>query len=181
MKPAGYQSRFPWHRRPQPLASECGGRVYLAAQPPLRDTQRVMSEESTTSDLVELARRSLESGNGRDFDAMINFYAPDPVWDMSPMGLGSYEGLVAIRGFLEDWLGAYEEFEIEPEEILDLGNGVTLAVIRQGGRPVGSSGRVQLRYASVAIWVEGVMVRVTNYTDINEARADAERLAEERG
>jgi len=38
--------------------------------------------------------------------------------------------VAAIRGFLEDWLGAYEEYEIEAEEILDLGNGVVLFVIR---------------------------------------------------
>jgi hypothetical protein len=33
----------------------------------------------------------------------------------------------AIRGFWEDWLGAYEEYEMTPEEILDLGTGVVLS------------------------------------------------------
>jgi hypothetical protein len=31
------------------------------------------------------------------------------------------------------------------------------------------------------VWEDGLIVRVTNYTDIDEARAAAERLAEERG
>jgi hypothetical protein len=31
------------------------------------------------------------------------------------------------------------------------------------------------------MWVQGVIVRETNYTNIDEARAAAERLAEERG
>ncbi len=87
----------------------------------------------------------------------------------------------AIRRFFEDWIGAYEEFEIEPEEVVDLGNGVTLAVVHQNGRLVGSTGRVQLRYGAVSKWVEGVAVRTTNYTDIDEARAAAERLAECKG
>jgi hypothetical protein len=33
----------------------------------------------------------------------------------------------------------------------------------------------------VGIWVEGLLLLVTNYADINEARAAAERLAESRG
>ena len=36
-------------------------------------------------------------------------------------------------------------------------------------------------FAAVGIWVDGKNVRTTNYTDIDEARAAAERLAEERG
>ena len=140
-----------------------------------------MSEESTTPDLVELARRSLEAANHRDFDAMLSFWSPDPVWDVSPMGLGVYEGPAAIRGFFEDWIGAYEEWEIEPEEILDLGNGVVLAVLLQSARPAGSDGHVRLRYAAVSLWIEGLVERTTNYLDIDEARAAAERLAESRG
>jgi hypothetical protein len=51
----------------------------------------------------------------------------------------------------------------------------------QSGRPVGSDGRVQWRYAGLTTWVDGVAVRTTNYTDIDEARVAAERLARERG
>ena len=49
------------------------------------------------------------------------------------------------------------------------------------GRPVGSSGYVQLRYASVSEWVDGLIVRATFYLDIDEARVAAERLAESKG
>lgn len=111
----------------------------------------------------------------------MNFYAPDSVWDMSLIGLGTYEGLVAIRDFFEDWVAAYEDFEIEPEEVLDFGNGIVLAVIRQTARPVGSSAAVELHYASVSTWEEGVNVRTTNYADLGEARLAAQRLAKQRG
>jgi hypothetical protein len=57
---------------------------------------------------------------------------------------------------------------------------VTLAVVSQGGRPIGSGSRVQLRYASVAEWTEGLIAWVTHYTDIDEAGAGAEQLAEDR-
>jgi len=63
---------------------------------------------------------------------------------------------------------------------LDLGNGVTLEVNVQKGRPLGSTGEVHLRYAGVAVWVDARVKRFTAYTDIDEARAAAERLAAER-
>jgi ketosteroid isomerase-like protein len=146
----------------------------------LRDTGRVMSEESTTPDLVELTRRSMEAVNRRDLDEVMSFWSPDCVWEALP-GLGTYRGLPAIRGFFEDWLSAYEEFEIETEELLDLGNGVGFGVLLQNARLAGSSGHVRLRYAAVSEWVKGMIVRTTNYADIDEARAAAERLAQERG
>jgi ketosteroid isomerase-like protein len=137
-----------------------------------------MSEESTTPDLVELARKSIEAGS---IEAVVSFYAPDAVWDASPWGMGVFEGQAAIRAFFEDWAGSYAGLEWAVEEVRDLGNGVTFAVILQKGRVVGSGGSVQLRYASVAEWIHDLIVRNTTYTDIDEARAAAERLAEERG
>jgi hypothetical protein len=38
-----------------------------------------------------------------------------------------------------------------------------------------------MRWAAVAEWADGLTTRVTVYTDIDEARAAAERLAQERG
>jgi ketosteroid isomerase-like protein len=144
-----------------------------------------MPEESTTPDLVELTRRTFDAYNRRDFDAITRFVAPDAVYEAVSLGT-TFEGVAAIRGFLEDWLGGYEEFEMEPEEILDLGNGVGFVVTRLTGRPVGSpgsSGSTLTRRRPLAfMWVDGLVVRVTAYADsIDEGRAAAERLAESRG
>jgi ketosteroid isomerase-like protein len=141
-----------------------------------------MPQEPTAPDLVQLTRGLLEAASRRDFDALLLRYAPDVAWDMNPLaGLGTFEGHVAMRGFWEDWVASYEEFEIEPEEIHDLGNGVIFTVVIQKARPVGSSGEVRLRYALVGVWVEGLITRLTNYSDIDAARAAAERLVESRG
>jgi ketosteroid isomerase-like protein len=135
------------------------------------------SEDSTTPDLVGLTRESIET---EDLDAALSFYAPHAVWDASPWGMGVFEGEAAMRGFFEDWRASYSGIERTAEEIRDLGSGVTFAVILQKGRVVGSGGSVQLRYGSVAEWIDDLMVRNTTYTDIDEARTAAERLAEER-
>jgi uncharacterized protein (TIGR02246 family) len=140
-----------------------------------------MPDESTTPDLAELVRTQLEALTRNDLDAALRFYAPDCVIELD---LGPpLEGVSAIRAFLEEFLGSYVEFEWELEEVLDLGNGVTFAVIRLHGRPVGSSGHVQMRLASVAARTDELVTWVKNYTetDIDKARAAAERLAEKRG
>jgi ketosteroid isomerase-like protein len=140
-----------------------------------------MLEESTTPDLVELTRRAYEYSSDRDWDALMRFYSPDSVFDMSPEGLGTFSGPAALRGLFEDWANSYEEYEIETEQILDLGRGVALAVVCQNARPIGSTGYVQLHHASVFVWVGGVIARTTTYLNPDEARAAAERLAHERG
>ena len=139
-----------------------------------------MSQEFTTPDLVEFSRRLSEALNRLDFDAAMSFYAPDAVWDGTGSGM-TLEGRTAIRGFWEDMTVAYEEFEVQRQETLDLGNGVVFGVARASGRPVGSTGRVENRVVSGAVWEEGLIVRATGYTDPDEARAAAERLAKERG
>ena len=100
---------------------------------------------------------------------------------MSPIGMGTFEGQAAVRGFMEDWFASYEEWELQMVEVEDLGNAVTFGVLIQKGRPAGSSGEVELRFGTVNVWEDGKIARITNYTDIDEARAAAERLAEERG
>jgi SnoaL-like domain len=84
-------------------------------------------------------------------DTILSNFGPDSIWDDTAIGLGTHDGLNEIREHIEDWIGAYEEFEVEMEEWLHVGNGVTLEVNLQRGRPVGSSGHVQLRYAGVTI------------------------------
>jgi uncharacterized protein (TIGR02246 family) len=137
-----------------------------------------VSEESTTPDLVELVRRQFEAGNRRDLDAVTSSFAPDAVFEGRRAGI--FEGRAAIRSFLEDWFGTYEELEFGLEEVRDLGKGVVFAVGTQNGRLVGSAGRVRQREGWVYVWVRGLIARLTT-SDIDEARAAAAQLAEERG
>jgi hypothetical protein len=137
-------------------------------------------EESTTPDLEEALRLSLGAVDRRNFDVAMILLAPNAVWDTSPMGVGVFEGPQAIRRFIEDWRGSYEDFEQELEEFRNLGNGVTLSVARQRARLPGSSGLVELRWAAVGTWSGVLLEHVTAYSDIDQARTAAERLAEER-
>jgi ketosteroid isomerase-like protein len=112
---------------------------------------------------------------------MLPYAAPNLVYDTTPSGFGVYEGTPAIREFVEGYWEMFDELSFELEEFVDLGNGVTFAVNRQHAVPRGSSSDVQAREAHVTEWKEGLAVRITVYIDVEEARAAAERLAEERG
>jgi ketosteroid isomerase-like protein len=139
-----------------------------------------VTEESTTPDLEELVRRLSAATSRRDLDSMMPFFAPDAVFDVSSMGFGTFAGRAAIRQALEDWWAAYEEYEFELVEFGDLGHGVTFGIARQRARPSGSTGSVELRVALVVAWDDGLIRLEALYTDLDEARAAAERLAKER-
>ena len=140
-----------------------------------------MSEEPTTSDLVERVRRAFEAANRRDLDAVVGFFASDTVFEARGVG-GPFEGRAALRSFLEDWFGAYEELEFKLADVRNLRNGVVFAVVVQEGVPAGSPGHghVRQREGWVFLWERGLIARLSTH-DIDEARAAAERLAEERG
>jgi uncharacterized protein (TIGR02246 family) len=136
-------------------------------------------QESTSPDPVELLRRAFEAANRGDLDAVASSFAEDATFD----GRGvpnHYEGRASIRSMLEEWFGSYEELEFELEEVRDLGNGLVFAVVVQNGRPAGSAGHLRQREGWVFVWVRGSIARLTT-SEVDEARAAAERLAEERG
>ena len=93
---------------------------------------------------------------------------------------GPLVGHEAIRKFWEDITGSFQDFEFGGADFHDLGSGVTFGVLVQRGRPHGSDGFVESRFGVVATWRDGRIARATSYEDVDEARAAAERLAEER-
>src|SRR4029078_5323186 len=107
----------------------------------------------------------------------MGFLAPDAILDERAAG-GLYEGRAAIRGFLDDWFSSFAELHMEVEEFVVLDDGGLLAVVKAEGRPVGVDGQVHQREGWTICWsADGLLVRLTTHTDIDEARAAAEQLA----
>jgi ketosteroid isomerase-like protein len=138
-----------------------------------------MPEESMTPDAVELTRLAFEAANRRDLDAVISFFASDAAFEGQ---VGNLRGRAEIRSFLEEWFGAYEELELVLEDVRNLGSGVVFAVVVQEGALAGSAdhGHLRLREGWVFLWERGLIARRSSHEDIDEARAAAERLAQER-
>jgi hypothetical protein len=150
-----------------------------------------MTEESTTSDLVELTRtlltlgeagaRSRGSQRTSELDAGMSSFSPrrrvrnDPcAWSGLPGSRGDSQGHA-------DWFRSFGYIESELEAIAEVGRGIVLTVIRNEAFAVRSGATVRQREAHVWVSEDGLVTHVANYTDIDEARAVAERLVEERG
>jgi ketosteroid isomerase-like protein len=139
-----------------------------------------MDDESTTPDLVRLARQGYEAVSRSDVDGVMSVFAADAVLDMSAAGLGTFEGAEAIRRFVQDWRRPYEtDYHYEVEEFLDLVHGVLLSVVRESGRLVGGNGRVEERVAHLMTWANGKIEWYKHYPEPDEARVAAERLAQQ--
>ena len=137
-------------------------------------------EESATPDLVRLARQGYAAMSRGDLDAVMSLFAADAVYDASIVGIGTFVGAEAVRGFVEDWRRSWEDYRYEEEELLDLGHGVMLSVVRESGRLVGGNGRVEQRAAHLITWTNAKIERFKHYPDLDEARVAAELLARER-
>jgi len=138
-----------------------------------------MSQGPRASDAAEATRSVSEAFNRRDFTAIESSYAEHAV--VAGREIGTFEGAAAIRGLYEDMARPYGDVYGEIDELIDLGNGVAFAIVAVAGHPIGSNSEVRFRYASVVVVADGTIARQTNFMDIDEARAAAERLADERG
>jgi ketosteroid isomerase-like protein len=109
---------------------------------------------------VEIVRRGYGSWTNHDFSAIPEVIDPD---------LGVYRGLDGLWRFLEQLDETWERFQIEPEEFIDAGDNVVVAVrMSQKGR--GNGVEPEMRLFSVWTLREGKVVRVTGgYRDRTEA------------
>jgi ketosteroid isomerase-like protein len=139
-----------------------------------------MAEVDATPGPVDLVREAFGAGNRRDLDAIVGFHATDAVWDLSDQGLGVFEGAGAVRGWLEDWFGAWADLRLDVREIVDLGTGVVFACVLEAGRPAVGGGHVEQERGWVVLAEHGKLARIAIMLDAHEARAAAERLAKER-
>jgi hypothetical protein len=148
--------------------------------PTSAERDKEMPGESTTSDPLELRHRAYACLNSRDLDAFVGLLARSCVFDLSRFDLGTYTGPEAIRRFYEEWIGPLYEFGVVVMNIQNLGNAVIYAVqVGQGSRSAGFS--FELGGGVAGVREHDKLARMTVYPDIDEARAAAERLAQERG
>jgi hypothetical protein len=123
--------------------------------------------------LIELVQLSYATLMNEGIDAWLEKIPTDDfVWDMTAMGLGQRRGMRAMRDFYTEWTGSYEEWFIEPGEIEELSDSVVVNAVRQGGRLLGSEGRVVLDYGQLGLWEGERLKLAANYPSVPEARAE---------
>ena len=123
-----------------------------------------MSEEN-----VEVVRRMYEAFHAGDTDAALACFAPDVVADFSRRADGRLgEGRDYLIQDVRSWMGAWEEWREEIDDIRDLGSQVYVAAT-QRGRGKGSGVEVEQSYAFLCEVEGDSITRITYYPQGTEA------------
>ncbi|HET9120579.1 MAG TPA: nuclear transport factor 2 family protein [Solirubrobacterales bacterium] len=124
-----------------------------------------MSEEN-----VEIVRAMLDAFNRGDFDASLEFLAEDIEWhDPADVpGAGVHRGPDEVRRFFVAWLGAWETYTAEAEELIDAGDRVVV-VHHEWGRGRESGIEVDNRSANLFELRDGKVVRRWPFPDRESA------------
>jgi ketosteroid isomerase-like protein len=97
---------------------------------------------------------------------------PDFVWDTTTFRGGlagaTCVGVDEANKWLADWLGAFEAWSIDVEEVFDAGDQV-VTVVRQHGEAKHHGPPVEMRFAQVWTFRDGLIVRMDMYADREEA------------
>jgi uncharacterized protein len=127
-----------------------------------------MSQEN-----VEIITRGLEALNSGDLDTMLALQ--DPEWEgfipaEYPMA-GTWRGHDGALAFAEEWLEAWEEFRVEPEDFV-VSEDAVLAKVHYWGRGRGSGIEVTESWYYAYRLRAGKITSWRPYADRAEALAD---------
>ena len=113
---------------------------------------------------VDALRRNYAAFNRGDLDATMELFAPSA--ELSVILGESYRGREAIRRFFENLREVVEDYRIEPEEFIDIGDEI-LVPLRVSGRfrYTGLSDEIPGEMAHVLTFREGRIVRCRAYRD----------------
>jgi ketosteroid isomerase-like protein len=130
---------------------------------------------------VELVRRSCEAFNDRDLDELVKLYHQGCIWDMSKFAgwpeNAVYRGHAGLRIILAEWEAAWEDVHFEPTDTWLVGERSLITCNLRGRRRV-SGQEAEIRWMQVGETRDGLIYRVDNYTDMEEALAAVGLMAQ---
>jgi len=113
---------------------------------------------------VEALRRGYEALNRGELSEVRALLHPDLVWqeDLASPEAGAHPGSASFQRFLRSWLESFDDFRIEPEEIIEDGDRL-IALVHQSGKGRTSGVGVEVRIAHVWTVEDGRAVRWRSY------------------
>ena len=74
-----------------------------------------------------------------------------------------------MRGYLQDWFDTFDDYKIEPVELIDARQGVVVAVLRFGGRAKRSGVETAQTLGAVFTIRDGKIARGREYSTRDQA------------
>lgn len=130
-----------------------------------------------SDELIALVRSAYEALNRRDFDGWMPLLDPQvEVYELAEAPEPAvYRGPEGVRRWLEQQDEVFEEFWMEPTEVVVSGN-VVLATVALHGRGRGSTAPVTIKVFHVLTMRDGLLLRARGF--LNEADARNAAAAE---
>ena len=120
-----------------------------------------MSQEN-----VEIVRDAFVVFNGGDLDTWLAYLADDIDYRAVEGALddrGPIHGKNALRAYVQDWIDTFDQFAVEPVELIDAGEDTVVAVFRNRGRARLSGVEADLTFATLYTIRDGKIARGREY------------------
>ncbi len=117
---------------------------------------------------LELARSAIG-----DLRVLIDLLDENVAWDntkpnMPPDHMGVHHGKAAVVGVIESWVGTWDDYEFDVDELIDAGEHIVLAV-SEHGRGKASGIPMESRYCLVWTFSDGRIVRGAAFESVAQA------------
>ena len=129
-----------------------------------------------SAEYVEIVRRGYERFVQEGSVLQLEEATADFAWDMTNFSgwpeQPVYEGLEGMEAFLSEWTDPWEGWRLEIESLHDGGDKV-VAVMRQHGRSKLTGMPLDMQFAQVWTFRDGLRSRMEMYSDVDQALCDA--------
>jgi ketosteroid isomerase-like protein len=125
---------------------------------------------------VDALRRGYEALNNGDLSEVSALLDPEIEWQEDPGSpeAGEHRGRESFERFLHSWLESFDEFRVEPEEIIEHEDRL-IALVRQSERGRSSGVEITIRIAHVWTIHDGRAVGWKSYPNREDALATIDR------
>jgi ketosteroid isomerase-like protein len=96
-------------------------------------------------------------------------------WEITEMvdQRGTFHGHDGVRDFMRTWLGTWEDYSFQLEDLIPAPDDRVLVLFTERGRGKGSGAQVEIRPAGLWTVRHGKVVHYRGYNDRAQARRDA--------
>jgi ketosteroid isomerase-like protein len=132
--------------------------------------RRALRDTRTMSENVEIVRRSNALTGYGDLDAALQLAHPDIEWVVAREhpNTRALLGKEAVREYQREWQETLPDVRVRLDRVLDAGGGV-VAIGTVRGTGAGSEADVEVAIGFVFAFRDGLVARVEEYLDPNEA------------
>jgi ketosteroid isomerase-like protein len=118
---------------------------------------------------IEIVRRSFDALNSGELEPVLADVDPDVEFrTVDWVDAEVYVGHDGIRNLYASLREMFDEYRIEPEELIELGDHV-VAPVHQTGRGRGSGIEVDVRFCMLYTFEDGRVTRIDNFRETAEA------------